>query len=286
MNDYNEKIHENYSFDNWTKDNINVLWVGHSTILINFYGTIILTDPVMFETIGVYFMGENFGQERLTPPAVGIDDIPQPDLILLSHAHMDHTDCATLEYLTNKFSDKITVLCAPDTREVIEEFKWKEIEEMDWNEEFNLGDLKVTALEVRHNGWRFPWEYDRSRGEDDEGKSYNAYILEKNDYKILFAGDTAYTDKWKELVKDKINLVLMPIGAYEPYLDEHVNPEQAMDMVEDVNADVVIPMHAMTFDLSEESFFEPIRRFKKAVSKSKVELGLENIGESWSLLDN
>ncbi len=83
--------------EKWKETEINIAWLGHSTILINFYGTIILTDPVLLYKIGVSVIGISFGPTRLTPPALTIDEIPKPDIILLSHAHMDHTDYPTLK---------------------------------------------------------------------------------------------------------------------------------------------------------------------------------------------
>ena len=84
--------------ENWTEDKISVAWIGHSTILINFFGTVILTDPVLLDRVGIYIAGTSFGPPRLTPPALSIDEIPKPDIILLSHAHMDHMDSHNLGF--------------------------------------------------------------------------------------------------------------------------------------------------------------------------------------------
>jgi hypothetical protein len=95
--------------DKWKDDEINIAWIGHATVLINFYGTWILTDPVLFETIGIYILGTNWGPNRFTHPALTIDEIPKPDIILLSHAHMDHMDYATLSEITNNFVLRRTI---------------------------------------------------------------------------------------------------------------------------------------------------------------------------------
>jgi len=281
---YEDKIHENYTFKDWNNENVNVLWVGHATILINFYGTIILTDPVFFERVGLYMFGESFGPARMLPPAVGIDDIPKPDIVLLSHAHMDHMDYPTLKHITKKYPGEISAVTAYLTSDVIDDLDWKDLTVLDWGDNATVKDIDISALEVKHFGWRFPWEKDRSKGFMEDGRSYNAYILRKNGYKILFGGDTAITDKLGEQVKEKINLALMPIGAYDPWIRVHCNPEQALKMAEDVNAEVIIPMHTMTFKQSNEPFDEPIKRLKTAIASSKVTLGLEKVGDSWSLV--
>ena len=59
--------------ENWSDNEINIAWIGHSTILINFYGKIILTDPVLMERVGVYFLGASIGPSRLTPPALSLE---------------------------------------------------------------------------------------------------------------------------------------------------------------------------------------------------------------------
>ena len=147
----------------WTKDQINIAWIGHSTVLINFYGTVILTDPVLMDRVGIYIAGTSFGPARLTPPALSLEEMPKPDIILLSHAHMDHMDYPTLKKITNKYPNEIDAITAYLTKDVISDLKWKSLTSIDWNESFDLHGIKFTAHEVKHFGWRFPWEKDRSR---------------------------------------------------------------------------------------------------------------------------
>ncbi|MCS7053113.1 MAG: MBL fold metallo-hydrolase, partial [Ignavibacterium sp.] len=177
----------------WKNDEINIAWIGHSTILINFYGKIILTDPVLFERVGINLLGITFGPTRLTKPALEISEIPKPDLIILSHAHMDHMDISTLKHFTNNYPYEIDCLTAFNTKDVIEDLKWKSLNELDWNEELEIADLKIKAIEVKHFGWRYPWERDRSKGYFKNGRSYNAYLIERLGRKIFFGGDTAMT---------------------------------------------------------------------------------------------
>ena len=75
-------------------------WIGHSTVLLNIDGTTILTDPVMFNRIGVYVLGTTIGIPRYTKPAIPIEQLPKIDIVLISHAHIDHMDLETLNWLT------------------------------------------------------------------------------------------------------------------------------------------------------------------------------------------
>ena len=85
----------------WPDDRITAAWVGHSTVLINFYGVNILTDPVLGSRVGIHVAGPLvLGMKRYVAPALTFRELPPIDLILLSHAHMDHFDhgapCAEL----------------------------------------------------------------------------------------------------------------------------------------------------------------------------------------------
>jgi len=268
----------------WKDEEINIAWIGHATILINFYGTIILTDPVLLKRIGLNVAGLTFGPSRIISPALTLDEIPKPDIILLSHAHFDHTDYQTLKRFTNKFPNEIDVIAAKLTKDVISDLKWKSLTIMDWKDTFKINQLKFTAIETKHFGWRFPWEKDRSRGFIKDGRSYNAYLIEKNGKGVLFGGDTALTDKY-EIVKDKnIDVAIMPIGAYNPWKDVHCNPEEALTMANNIGAKYFIPIHCKTFKLGAEPYEEPIEWLNKSVINYEISLGLDTIGQTFTLL--
>jgi L-ascorbate metabolism protein UlaG (beta-lactamase superfamily) len=270
--------------ETWKSNEINIAWIGHSTMLINFFGTKILTDPVLFENIGLYVFGFTYGPSRYSYPALKIDEIPKPDIILLSHAHMDHMDYKTLEYLTEKFPGQIHCITAFNTKDVIEDLDWRSLREMDWEEECNLEGIRFKALEVKHFGWRFPWERDRSKGYFHNGRSYNAYIIEKNNNKVLFGGDTALTDKFLSSAKEEIDIALMPIGAYNPWRMNHCNPEEALIMASVyVKAKYFIPMHCNTFKQGIEPIEEPLEWLGKSSSKYKINIGLSRIGETFTM---
>jgi L-ascorbate metabolism protein UlaG (beta-lactamase superfamily) len=267
----------------WKNDQINLAWIGHSTILINLYGKIILTDPILLNRIGINIFGLSFGPSRLTPPALIIDEIPKPDIILLSHAHFDHTDYNSLKKLTQKFPNQIDVIIASLTKDVIEDLLWKSITVIDWNEQTELQNIKITALEVEHFGWRVPWEKDRSRGYMKDGRSYNAYLIEKNGVSILFGGDTRSTKKLEILKNKNIDIAIMPIGAYNPWTHAHCNPEEALKMAENIGAKFFLPIHTKTFKLGSEPFEEPIEWLKKSIKKYNIKLGIDSIGQTFTL---
>ncbi|MBI1937555.1 MAG: MBL fold metallo-hydrolase [Ignavibacteriales bacterium] len=267
----------------WNNDSLTLAWIGHSTVLINFFGKWIVTDPVLFDNIGLYFLGNTIGPQRVTPPALSVDEFPKPDIILLSHAHMDHMDYQTLKHFAEKYPGEIEVITAYLTKDVIVDLPWKSISILDWNDERTQQNISFRALEVKHFGWRFPWERDRSRGYFKDGRSYNAYIIEYNGKKILFGGDTAMTDKLQIAKNVNVDIALMPIGAYNPWKRNHCNPEEALQMAAEINARYFIPIHTKTFRQGVEPFNEPVDWLKKSAVNYPVELGLDEIGQTFVL---
>ncbi|NLT50863.1 MAG: Zn-dependent hydrolase [Ignavibacteria bacterium] len=267
----------------WKNDNITLSWLGHSTVLINFYGKWILTDPVISKKIGIRFLWDTIGPSRMTPAALKIEEIPKPDLILLSHAHMDHTDVPTLEYFGEKYPGEIDVVTAYLTKDVIQDIEWKSVSVLDWNDETSIDGISIKAIEVKHFGWRYPWEKDRSRGYMKDGRSYNAYHIRMNGKSIVFGGDTAMTDKLDVLKNENIDIAIMPIGAYNPWKWNHCNPEEALVMAARMNAKYFIPIHTKTFSQSSEPFNEPIDWMNKSAVNYNLKIGLDNIGQTFTL---
>lgn len=266
----------------WKNSEINIAWLGHSTVLINFYGIKILTDPVLYERIGLYFLGITWGPSRFTHPALTLEELPQPDIILLSHAHMDHMDYQTLLDITNRFPHQIDCLTAFNTKDVIEDLKWKSLQEIDWNEELIIRDIKFKAYEVQHFGWRYPWERDRSKGYFENGRSYNAYLISFKGKNILFGGDTAMTEKFKN-VNDPVEVAIMPVGAYRPWRKNHCNPEEALIMASEyLKAKHFIPIHTKTFKQGIEPIYEPLNWLIESSKNYPINLAVNDIGQTFT----
>ena len=138
--------------ESWSNDDLTVAWIGHSTVLINFFGIKILTDPVLFPRIGIRLPFLTVGPKRLTQPALTFAELPPIDLVLLSHAHFDHIDRRTLKL----FSDTTRVITAKGTCDLLRGMKFCEVIELGWNESVRLTlrelDLAVRAFKPKHWG--------------------------------------------------------------------------------------------------------------------------------------
>jgi L-ascorbate metabolism protein UlaG (beta-lactamase superfamily) len=259
----------------WSDGRLTAAWLGHSTVLINFFGVTILTDPVLLSRIGIPLGFTAIGPKRLTKPALEIDELPPIDLILLSHAHFDHLDWRTLR----RFDARTKVVTARCTSDLLGWTRLRAITELRWGEEVEVrsatGPLLVRAFPVRHWG---------ARMQTDMYRGYSGYVLERNGHRVIFAGDTALTNSFAELRDDRpYDLAVMGIGAYEPWIRSHCNPEQAIVMATDAGARFIMPVHHQTFKLSFEPFREPIERFVGALAAEPERIALREIGETFVL---
>lgn len=261
--------------ETWDDTKLTAAWLGHSTVLINFFGFNIITDPVLFPRIGVRLPGLTIGPKRLTQPALRVSELPRIDLVLLSHAHFDHLDTRTL----HRFQKRTAVITAARTSDLLRWTRFRIMRELRWGEEMELrhenGGLVVRAFQVRHWGARL---------RHDDYRGYNGYVLERNGHRIIFGGDTAMTDSFGTLRNRRsFDLAIMSIGAYDPWIRSHCTPEQAVAMALAADADHIMPVHHQTFRLSAEPFHEPIERFTAALEREPERIALRAIGETFRL---
>ena len=258
----------------WKDDALTAAWIGHSTVLVNFRGVHLLTDPVFGARVGIGVPPLVIGPKRYVAPALKISDLPRIDLILLTHAHMDHFDLPSLR----KLRGDAIVVTAKSTRDLLAGIRFKEVIELDWEESREIttagGAVTVAAFEVRHWGARM--QHDTHRG-------YNGYTVERAGRRICVAGDTALTSLAHVRDGAPIDLMLAPIGAYDPWIANHCTPEQAVEMANQAGAKYIMPIHHQTFKLSWEPMDEPIARFRQALASDPGRIALGQIGETFTL---
>jgi len=217
----------------------------------------------------------NVGPKRLISPALKLSELPPLDLILVSHAHMDHYDLPTLHRL-KKREKKTPLILARETSDLVQNFGFQSIQELDWQQSLKVDGITIEAVQVKHWGKRHPW--------DQNDRGYNGYLLSKNGRTLLFGGDTAYTEIFQEIAQDRqIDIAMLPIGAYNPYIRNHASPEQAWEMFQEMRATYLIPMHWGTFILSHEPVLEPITRLRSAALGEAQRVVIQEIGQTWTL---
>lgn len=246
-------------------------WLGHATVLINFYGTWLLTDPVLRSRVGVRVAGVTIGPRRLVRPALGISELPPLDAVLVSHSHMDHCDMATLKRLPRSTH----AVVQKDNRDLVRRFR--QVDDLAWGESVEVNGARIEAIEVNHWG---------ARRLTDKHRGYGGFLVEKNGRALVFGGDTAYTHAFARLRRRaSIDLAILPIGAYDPWIYAHANPEQSWSMAREMDAKYILPMHHSTFRLSREPAGEPIERLEKIAGRESWRIALREPGETWVLLE-
>jgi L-ascorbate metabolism protein UlaG (beta-lactamase superfamily) len=259
----------------WSSDEVTVGWVGHSTILINLFGYRILTDPVFGRRVGVSLGFSQVGIPRHIAPALKLEDIGSIDLVLLSHGHMDHFDLPSLKKIANANTKIIT---AKGTSGLLKRLPFAEVFELGGKDSLTIDEnVTIQAVPVKHWGNRFPWNH---------SYGYTGYLIECNNTRIFFPGDTAYTPDFRWLQEvGEIDLAFMPIGAYSPdaFQRHHCTPEQAWKMFLDTGAKRLIPIHWNTFVLSQEPIEEPLERLLEAAGEEKDRIVLTEHGQTYTL---
>lgn len=243
--------------DNYT------IWIGHSTFLIKKHGLSILTDPIFSERASPF---KNFGPKRLIPPALKISDLPDIDMVTISHNHYDHLDIRSLKLLY-KLNPDIIFLIPKGDKGIFDKNNIMNVVEFEWWESFDIDNFTFTFTPVQH------WS---RRGLFDKNKSlWGGWYIKSSDYSIFHAGDTGYSNDFittkEKLGSPKYSFI--PIGAYEPewfMAASHVNPEDAIKIMIDLESEFSFGMHWATFTLTDEDTIEPKIRLERALENANL----------------
>jgi L-ascorbate metabolism protein UlaG (beta-lactamase superfamily) len=250
----------------WENRELAVAWLGHATVLLRIGGMTVLTDPVLSNRVGIGLGLMTLGPHRMIAPALELHELPPIDLILISHAHLDHLDRPTLCRLPKQ----TPVVTAHLTQDLIRDLGFRRVVELEWGQSRKVDGVTITARSARH--WGARTFLDKHRG-------YNAYLLESARHRVLYGGDSAYHEDFKDL--DKIDLAIMGIGGYDPYVASHATPEQAWAMANHMRAEHILPMHHSTFRLSHEPVGEPMERILTVAGGDTDRVIVRQVGGQW-----
>ena len=234
---------------------VNVTFINHATILLQIDGVNILTDPVYSDRTSPFSF---LGPKRVKLPGVKFKDLPKIDVILISHNHYDAFDKKTLERLILRDNPKIVF--GIGNSYYLDKENRKNAIEMNWGDKLQFQNLLFTFLPNQH--------WSKRNLFDDNRSLWGSFAIEGSK-KIYFAGDTGYSDHFKNIQKefDYFDLSLIPIGAYEPrwfMKYYHMNPKEAVKAHLDLKSKKSIGMHFGTFQLTNEAIDDPIKDLKKA----------------------
>lgn len=234
--------HKRPQFPELTPGQIALTWIGHASFLAQFSDLNVLVDPNFANWI--------FLLKRLKRSGLKVEHLPKIDLVLISHAHFDHFHPSSLRKLPA--SSRIAIV-PWGMGDLAKGLGFEKIVELQWWESFCHKDWKVTLTPSKHWGARMI---------RDEHRGYGGFCLEHQGRTIYHAGDSAYSDCFKEIGQRlRPEIALLPIGAYYPesFRHVHMGPDEALKVFQEVGAKWFVPMHYGTFKLSFESLDEPPR---------------------------
>ncbi|MGH7917581.1 MAG: MBL fold metallo-hydrolase, partial [Candidatus Binataceae bacterium] len=233
----------------WPDNRLTIANLGHATLLIDYFGVRVISDPTFFQHVGLAIDSiATIGPSRVTPAPLEPGRIGPVDVILITHAHMDHLDIPSLEALPK---NAVVIVC-DKCASLIRPLGFTDVRELRWGDHTEVAGLRISAMGARHWGKRWP-PFGRDYG-------FNSYVLERQGHRMLLACDSAYTDLFANLRQDPPEVAAFSIGAYDPWINNHADPEQVWSMFEQSGAHYLVPIHWGTFRLSREPMDEPMRR--------------------------
>ena len=256
----------------WPDDALSIANLGHATLLMNYFGVRVISDPTLYDRVGLAFGSIlTIGPQRYVAAPLAPSALGPIDLILVTHAHMDHLDLPSLETLPKS----ATVIACAKCGALIRPLGFEDVRELDWGESTSVKGLTVTAMAARHWGKRWP-PYGTAYG-------FNSYVLEREGRRMLLACDSAYTDAFAVLAQRPPAVAAFSIGAYDPWIHNHADPEQVWAMFRQSGARYLVPIHWGTFRLSKEPVDEPLHRLLKDAGPNEGAVVLRRIGGSWTM---
>lgn len=244
-------------------DDLQVTWIGHSTLLIQYRGLTILTDPMFSDRASpISFMGPR----RYTDPALSLKDLPPLDAVVISHNHYDHMDDATIEAIGNSARWLVPLGNAA----LLAKSGVTNVTELDWWQKTNVKDITFTLTPTQH--WSARGLFDRNE------TLWGSWAMNfgGSDVNLWFGGDTGYNEVQFKEIGDKLgpfNMSFIPIGAYEPrwfMKNAHANPADAVQIHQDVRSDKSIGIHWGTFVLTSEEVTQPPIALKAALKEAGI----------------
>jgi L-ascorbate metabolism protein UlaG (beta-lactamase superfamily) len=249
--------------------NLKASWLGHSSLLINIDGYLILTDPVFEQKVSL--VGPTRFNSELP---LNIEDLPFVDVVIISHDHYDHLN----KFSVQKLSGKTGRFIVPD-RVGKRLVKWgipeKKIAELGWWDEVRPNrDLTVVATPAQHFSGRGLF--------DRNNTLWASWVVQTPHHKIFFSGDTGYFAGFKEIGKKygPFDVAFLECGAYdESWSNIHMLPEQTVKAFEDLGGKILQPIHWATFNLALHSWYEPIERLTGEAAGKSINVSTPIMGQ-------
>ena len=255
---------------NSNRTDMSITWIGHATFFIQMNGLNMLTDPVWANRLGF--------QKRLTAPGIALQDLPEIDVVFISHGHYDHLSFSTIKKLKGNPTYYVPIGLGHTFRK----HGYENVIEGHWYDSFKHADMTFSFVPAQH--------WTKRTLIDTNTSHWGGWIIESKEHSIYFVGDTGYFRGFKEIAeKFNIQTVLMPIGCYEPewfMKESHINPEDAVHAFLELKGQTFIPMHYGVYYLADDTGAEAMERLDaewKRLQLDTSQLKKLLLGETWWL---
>ena len=244
------------------RDQYTVTWIGHSTLLMQLQGLNILTDPIWSERCAPF---QFIGPRRQVAPGLAMEDLPEIDIVLISHNHYDHLDRLTLKALGNK----PFYLVPLGIGKFLESIDITNYEELDWWDSIKINNINFGCTPAQHFSNRTPFNSNKTL--------WCSWVISGRDQNFYYAGDTGYFPGFKEIAAKygPFDMAAIPIGAYLPrwfMRPVHLSPPEAVQAFLDLQADIFIPIHWGTFELADEPLDNPPAVLREEIKRLNLDL--------------
>ena len=249
-----------------------LVWFGHSSYMFCLNGKRYLVDPLLKMEFPASVMMKPFkGTDLYTP-----EDMPDIDVLIITHEHWDHLDYATLRDLRPKVAH---VVCPLGVGEYLEYWQYDKaiITEMDWAESLRtqtaMQGVTITCLPTRHFSNRLIGGRNQTL--------WASFMVEDGGRKVYVGGDGGYDGRFKRIRKQfgQVDLALLENGQYNsdwPLI--HSTPEGLEQAIKDLNAKAVFTVHHDKFALAKHPWYEPDSVARSIAERHDIRLLDQPIG--------